>query len=260
MRQRSRWFQVIARIVIYGVMPTALVFVVSAGCVWGSKQSPRTAASRVWRTGSSGWEDQATHGQPSAFSSGGSPTPRYQRFAEHVDPAWREKYLERDVFTQRQTVAVSGAVGVESEHTVVSNMDDSNRQVAHVGVLRSGWPFLCFEAFSTSCRHDLKTPQRSYRWQHVVHIPKSWQAQSEWQIIPIKPIWAGFAGNVLIYAAAIWMVVDGWRTVRRAWRKRSGRCFGCGYELGGLRDRTRCPECGVKQAGADAGERQIANA
>ena len=62
--------------------------------------------------------------------------------------------------------------------------------------------------------------------------------------IPIRPIWPGFAVNVLLNACVIGplMLVPGW--VVRARRRRRGACVGCGYAMAGLGAGARCPECG----------------
>lgn len=63
--------------------------------------------------------------------------------------------------------------------------------------------------------------------------------------LPLEPIWLGFAGNTLLYAAALFAlpVFYGW--VRGGLRRWRGRCATCGYSLAGNTDGL-CPECGSK--------------
>ncbi|MEQ9095993.1 MAG: hypothetical protein RIE32_06990 [Phycisphaerales bacterium] len=67
--------------------------------------------------------------------------------------------------------------------------------------------------------------------------------------LPLLPIWPGFLLNTLLYALLLFIA---WRlpgVLRRAVRRRRGRCVGCGYDRGGLDAGAACPECG---AGAGA--------
>ena len=69
--------------------------------------------------------------------------------------------------------------------------------------------------------------------------------------LPLLPLWPGFAINTVFYAL---MLLLAWRTlgtIRRAARRRRGRCAACGYERGGLDANAACPECG---AGPDLSE------
>ncbi len=61
-------------------------------------------------------------------------------------------------------------------------------------------------------------------------------------VLPLRPIWPGFATNTIFYAAILWLLTLGPFTARRMIRRKQGRCIKCGYDLretsGG------CPECG----------------
>lgn len=61
--------------------------------------------------------------------------------------------------------------------------------------------------------------------------------------VPVRPLWLGFIGNMLVYgsAAFVLLTLPGWW--RRYVRRWEGKCVACGYELGGL---GRCPECGLE--------------
>jgi hypothetical protein len=65
---------------------------------------------------------------------------------------------------------------------------------------------------------------------------------SERTHLPLMPVWPGFVINSLVYATLAGVAVCCPGVVRRAARRRSGRCVMCGYEVAGL---ARCPECGV---------------
>jgi len=63
------------------------------------------------------------------------------------------------------------------------------------------------------------------------------------RVLPLRPIWQGFAADVAVYWAA-WlagMMLVTWGV--GAWRRKQGWCVRCGYDLIGTSDRP-CPECG----------------
>ena len=64
------------------------------------------------------------------------------------------------------------------------------------------------------------------------------------RVLPLRPLWPGFAVNTLFYAAILWLLTCGPFVLRRVIRHRSGRCVACGYDLGHAEHDT-CPECGT---------------
>jgi hypothetical protein len=64
---------------------------------------------------------------------------------------------------------------------------------------------------------------------------------STYRVLPVRPLWAGYALNTLLYTTVVltaFLCSDG---VRNAIRVRRGECGRCGYPLRGL---GTCPECG----------------
>ncbi|MBL9140974.1 MAG: hypothetical protein JNK53_03825 [Phycisphaerae bacterium] len=63
------------------------------------------------------------------------------------------------------------------------------------------------------------------------------------KILPLRPIWFGFAMNSATYAGLCILAVLAGGPFRRGVRARRGQCTKCRYALRGL---DRCPECGTE--------------
>lgn len=73
-------------------------------------------------------------------------------------------------------------------------------------------------------------------------------------MLPLEPIWSGFAANTLVYSALWYGMLFAPGMVRRWRRAKRGRCCACGYDLRGVLV-SGCPECGWGRApSADAAE------
>lgn len=74
-----------------------------------------------------------------------------------------------------------------------------------------------------------------------------WQGKGLYLGLPVFPIWPGLLGNIAVWSAAAFILLWSPSAIRRARRRRGGRCEACGYVLMGLRE-GRCPECGAEVA------------
>ncbi len=63
------------------------------------------------------------------------------------------------------------------------------------------------------------------------------------RLLPLHPLWPGFAINTIFYAAILWLLTLGPFTARRIIRHKRNRCINCGYDLRGAEHEV-CPECG----------------
>lgn len=68
---------------------------------------------------------------------------------------------------------------------------------------------------------------------------------SEPKLLPLDPVWPGFALDTSIYATLAWFCTIGSFRLRRLVRKRRGCCSECAYDLRG-KFSSRCPECGAQ--------------
>jgi hypothetical protein len=63
------------------------------------------------------------------------------------------------------------------------------------------------------------------------------------RVLPLTPIWPGFAINTIFYAAVLWVLFAAPFKVRRWRRIKRGQCASCGYSLH-ENFSEKCPECG----------------
>ena len=91
---------------------------------------------------------------------------------------------------------------------------------------------------------------RPYTYINWGAIPLQWPEEIDhtsdlraW-LLPLYPIWTGFAINTIFYAALLWLLTLCPFTVRRLIRIKRGHCIKCGYDLRGT-DHEKCPECGA---------------
>jgi hypothetical protein len=66
-------------------------------------------------------------------------------------------------------------------------------------------------------------------------------------LLPLLPIWPGFAINTVFYAAVLWMLFAVPLALRKRRRIKRGWCSKCAYDLRGRPPATStvCPECGA---------------
>jgi hypothetical protein len=74
-------------------------------------------------------------------------------------------------------------------------------------------------------------------------------------LLPVRPLFPGFAINTIFYAAVLWMLFAVPGAVRRRVRRTRGQCASCGYSLRGHGHDDpggKCPECGANSVAAAA--------
>lgn len=103
-------------------------------------------------------------------------------------------------------------------------------------VVYYGWPFYSMSLIIHYSSNDVE-------YESVWIEP--WGAKQH--LIPLGPIWPGFAINTVFYAAIMWIPSAPFH-IRRYLRKRRGHCIKCGYDLRGNSGGDVCPECGSEIA------------
>lgn len=109
-----------------------------------------------------------------------------------------------------------------------------------------GWPSLSLQWSARTNRVSRLLPNEPRNAIRVAgrHVPFARYPVD--RLIPLLPIWPGFATNTIFYAAILWLLGLCPFTARRMIRRKRGRCIKCGYDVSHA-PHNSCPECGWKQ-------------
>jgi hypothetical protein len=158
-------------------------------------------------------------------------------------------------------------VGWRAQHEEVITSDDpmdaAYAGTEHLTRFEAGWPMPAAthasyaSSFQTQDwrRHTARTPPVSMRGGiQLAALGEPWRtppggvtgivASLDRFALPLLPLWPGFLLNTAFYALLLFALVRTPRVLRRAVRRRRGRCAACGYDRAGLDPLAACPECG----------------
>jgi hypothetical protein len=107
----------------------------------------------------------------------------------------------------------------------------------------SGWP-LCALRCDVVLTSSGVEPASSVAGGIRVQSGMNHAQRHELAVLPMTPIWPGFAIESLAFSAAWFLLLSAPRIVRGCVRRRGNCCVACGYDLHGLLS-DRCPECGT---------------
>jgi hypothetical protein len=119
-----------------------------------------------------------------------------------------------------------------------------------VCALATGWPLRCLAARAEGRQRAYTAPSMAEvsGAARIRPAPASSLMRDLVRgVIPLSPLWAGLAGNSVLYAAVIAAALAAARAARGASRRRLGRCPTCGCDPGS-RASAGCPECGRGRA------------
>ncbi len=104
-----------------------------------------------------------------------------------------------------------------------------------------GWPFLSMHG-RYWITPGVKKIQSDSLWHTGLPMPAP---DGPPLLLPLRPIWPGFAVNTVFYAAILWLLFTALVKVRHWRRMKRGHCIKCNYDLrGGPALDSGCPECG----------------
>lgn len=105
----------------------------------------------------------------------------------------------------------------------------------------TGWPMPAL-ACCVDWDRQVSNSDILYRVRGGLQLPRD--AAFNPRVLPLTPVWPGFAVNTLVLAAVWLTLIGGGWWARGAWRAERGLCRGCGYSRSGLDRGAACPECG----------------
>jgi hypothetical protein len=143
--------------------------------------------------------------------------------------------------------AVSGFGFRPRDHTLRELLPDwVEDESLHSFMLRihdgRGWPCVALYA----ALEAEQTVRYSFDSYHAIETPLSpWSSGGNKipRVLPLRPVWPGFAINTIFYAGVLWFIFAIPGGVKRLRRRAKGWCIHCGYDLRGA-PHERCPECG----------------
>jgi len=117
------------------------------------------------------------------------------------------------------------------------------------GGVRQPWEFY-HSRIVDAYRKELGSVPRLERFYWAIGLnmnnPDKHIAPEDWRLLPLRPLWSGFAVNTIFYATIVWLIAFAPFTLRRYIRQKRGRCIKCAYDLRGG-SKNGCPECGWQE-------------
>ena len=153
-------------------------------------------------------------------------------------------------------ISVRAAIGLVLAELDAFALSDSllgQRRSATVQWCRSGWPSLALAGEKISYTtagvyrlersgvHSFPAERVDFHWAIGLGESDERFFQHTAAVLPLKPIWPGFAIDTIFYAAILWSLIPGPFALRRFLRVRRGLCPKCAYPMG---ESGVCSECG----------------
>jgi len=125
-----------------------------------------------------------------------------------------------------------------ADHLRPESLDDL---IMHSWYREVGWPLKAM-----TCSIHWKTQISNADIIYTVHGGVQLTRDKDFtpRALPLKPVWPGFAVNVVAWGGAWWLAMAALVVGRRVIRRRANRCVACGYPRRGLPTDFPCPECG----------------
>jgi hypothetical protein len=234
--------KIITRVLIFGLVGAMISYLVSWGCAFWLGVAYRSPSAPMANQLTIHWEREMTF---RGFGRG-----QQQGHIIHYlnapvpDATWRtlffapqriaDEKVARQTAPEQQSFYMDGCGWPFISHCIMEGHEWGgdfsgafNAKIKRHRVLDTGWPGLALPAW-------LKNLQ---------------PGMSDWRMrdaLPLRPVLPGFLLNSAIHGCLACLVAITCTMIRRAYRRRCGRCADCGYDLRGIpasADRV-CPECG----------------
>jgi hypothetical protein len=118
-----------------------------------------------------------------------------------------------------------------------------NTVVAPVIRVSAGWPLLSCVGARELRRQSVTSTSIRSTWDGTTGYQSRWSIPiaGTTRMLPLRPIWPGFAINTVFYAGILWLLFAAPFALRRWRRIKRGLCARCGYPWGAG---AVCSECG----------------
>ncbi len=131
--------------------------------------------------------------------------------------------------------------------TISKDYADADHGVVDVWHVEGrGWPYRSmwgtYGLLTEAALQTYTISSEGRRGMLVTDVP-AWKTTGMPRLIPMIPIWSGFAANTSCYAFMLWLPYALSCFLCRVVRRLRGRCPRCGYDLRGAAH-AACPECG----------------
>ncbi len=148
------------------------------------------------------------------------------------DIAWWNKHVSPLFHGHAESAYKKRGVGIEASIVVSAATTQGYLSATRVA---SGWPARSLSGEFWDSHGLGKLPPWSERRAVYVYVNESF-------VIPLRPIWPGFAVNTIFYATILWLLIAAPFALRRFLRLRRGLCPKCAYPTG---ESAVCTECGI---------------
>jgi len=121
-----------------------------------------------------------------------------------------------------------------------------------------GWPFRALCGGYETPESGVRIPPNFQPKRHWAIVTPHWRngmprAEMGLLVLPLHPLWMGFAGNAALYGLVATLLVWSPRALFRWWRASPGTCAGCGYPMGVSPNCTECGRIHAPTADGDGG-------
>ena len=182
----------------------------------------------------------------------GSPAGGWFVEAYHRFSAFRVEWFHTRDLTSNQSEGPS-PVDLVPTWIVYDPELNENRSMEFWDAEARGWPLMALWSKPLSVYEELDGTRHHLPTEGTIELPLSpFRGGTEVipKVLPLRPIWLGFAINTVFYALILWLITLGPFSARRMIRHRRGLCIKCGYDLRGRSGGegiAGCPECGWRR-------------
>ena len=145
---------------------------------------------------------------------------------------------------------VSTWINLGRAHTEIVRNESNGTEIDWRFPIYAGWPAKGLQSQRFRLIKDDPPIREKRVWYRGIQLENG-------VCLPLRPIWPGFAANMVLYAIILWLLSIAFVNLRQRRRRRRGHCIKCNYDLRGApapgskratsedeNANAICPECG----------------